>query len=109
MLLELALADRVAVAGESEEVRQGRLVVEDASPTSDSLLDDALERLGEKEGKKPKDVVRVLGKGLRGELQQRLVERGLLREESGKILGVIPTHRWPANDAVHEKIGRAHV
>jgi Golgi phosphoprotein 3 GPP34 len=101
MLIELALANRVAVAGESDQVRKSRLIV-DTSATSDSLLDEALARLGEKEGKNPKDVVRVLGKGLRDRLQARLVERGLLREESGKILGVIPTHRWPANDAAHE-------
>jgi Golgi phosphoprotein 3 (GPP34) len=106
MLLELALANRVAVAGESDEMRKGRLIVEDTSATSDSLLDEALARLGEKEGKNPKDVVRVLGKGLRDRLQARLVERGLLREESGKILGVIPTHRWPANDAAHENAVR---
>ena len=107
VLLELALAHRVDVAGESEAVRKGRLVVTDASPTSDALLDEALATLGTKQGKKPKDVVTALGKGLRDRLHARLADRGLLREASGKILGIFPTRHWPANDTAHENAVRA--
>jgi hypothetical protein len=103
LLLELTLAHRVDVAGESEAVHKGRLVVRDESPTSDDLLDEALVQLG----KNPKDVVPVLGKGLRDRLHARLADRGLLREASGKILGVFPTHRWTANDTAHEDLVRA--
>ena len=95
VLLELALAHRLDVAGESEAVRKGRLVVTDASSTSDALLDEALATLGTKQGKKPKDVVTALGKGLRDRLHARLADRGLLREASGKILGIFPTRHWP--------------
>src|SRR5215208_6739076 len=42
LLAELALMDRVDVAGADERVREGRLVVRDANPTADSLLDEAL-------------------------------------------------------------------
>ncbi len=107
MLLELTLAHRVDVADEAEAVREGRLVVRDTSTTSDDLLDEALATLGTKEGKKPKDVVTALGKGLRDRLHARLADRGLLREESGKILGIFPTRRWPANDPAHENALRA--
>ncbi|MGZ4391871.1 MAG: GOLPH3/VPS74 family protein [Gaiellaceae bacterium] len=107
LLLELTLTHRVDVTGESEAIRKGQLVVMDESATSDALLDEALAMLGTKQGKKPKDVVTALGKGLRDRLHARLVDRGLLREASGKILGIFPTHRWPANDAAHEDSVRA--
>ncbi len=44
----------------------------------------------------------ALGKGLRRRLYTRLAEQGILREESGKVLGVFPTHKWPTTDAAHE-------
>ncbi|HSP71920.1 MAG TPA: GPP34 family phosphoprotein, partial [Gaiellaceae bacterium] len=71
VLIELSLAHRVDVAGEAETVRKGRLIVRDASSTSDVLLDEALAELGEKQGKKPKDAVAALGKGLRARLHAR--------------------------------------
>jgi hypothetical protein len=107
MLLDLTAAHRVGVAGEAEGVREGRLVVRDTSTTSDDVLDEALAQLVNKQGKKPKEVVPILGKGLRDRLHARLVDRGLLREESRRILGVFPTHRWPADDAGHEDSVRA--
>lgn len=64
-------------------------------------------RLGKKKGKKPKDVVPILGKGLRDRLHARLVDRGLLRAADCKLLGIFPRHRWPANDASHEDSVRA--
>jgi Golgi phosphoprotein 3 (GPP34) len=102
LLIELALAQRVEITAESGTVRKGRLIVTDTSPTSDGLLDEALTKLAARQGKKPKDVVAALGKGLRGRLQTRLAEGGLLREESGKMLGIFPSHHWPATDAAHE-------
>ncbi|MGZ4383086.1 MAG: GOLPH3/VPS74 family protein [Gaiellaceae bacterium] len=107
MLIELTLSHRVDLAGPTESVREGRLVVRDGSTTADTLLDRALAQVDERQGKKPKDVVSVLGKGLRGRLYARLAEQGILRSASGKVLGVFPTHRWPASDAVHESSVRA--
>jgi hypothetical protein len=102
LLAELALMDRVDVAGADERVREGRLVVRDANPTADSLLDEALAIVEHKEGKKPKSVVARLGKGLRVRLYDRLVQGGVLRAEGDRVLGIFPTHRWPATDAAHE-------
>jgi hypothetical protein len=102
LLAELALTQRVDLAGPDERVREGRLIVRDASPTGDSVLDDALATVGDKEGKKPQSVVAGLGKRTRVQLYERLAEAGLLREDAGRILGVFPTHRWPAEDAGHE-------
>ena len=107
LLVELTLMQRVDLAGPSEQVRTGRLVVRDATATSDPLLDEALATVGQKQGKKPQNVVTALGKHARVRLYDRLVGRGLLRAESGKILGIFPGHNWPAQDATHEDAVRA--
>lgn len=103
LLIELALLERVEVAQRGARVRAGRLLVSDRSPTSDRLLDEALTVLAGSERMKPKDVVRRLGKGVRGRVYARLAGQGILREERGKILGVLPVHHWPTTDAEHER------
>jgi hypothetical protein len=98
---------RLDLAGPSEQVRKGHLVVRDASATSDRLLDEALAMVGEKQGKKPQNVVTALGRRVSVRLYNRLAGRGLLRAESGKVLGIFPRHNWPAQDATHEDSVRA--
>jgi hypothetical protein len=107
LLTELAIARRVAVAGEAAPVRRGRLMVTDTSPTSDALLDEALAKLAARQGQDTKDVVRALGKGLRLRLTTRLAEEGILRKEHGKLLGLFPADRWPSSDTAHEDSVRA--
>lgn len=102
LLVELALMERVDVAGADEHVHRGRLVVRDARPTGDDVLDGALTRVTSKEGKKPQTVVTALGKGTRGRLYERLAASGILRAEEGRVLGLFPTHHWPTQDASHE-------
>jgi hypothetical protein len=96
LLVELALMDRVDVAGAEERVREGRLVIRDTNPTGDGLLDEALAIVEHKEGKKPKSVVARLGKGVRVRLYDRLTKAGVLRAEEDRVLGIFPTHRWLA-------------
>jgi Golgi phosphoprotein 3 (GPP34) len=107
LLVELALMQRVDVAGPDERVREGRLVVRDHDPPGDDLLDEALTIVGQREGKTPQSVVARLGKRTRLRLYERLVEGGVLRAEDDRILGIFPTHRWPTNDAAHESAVRA--
>lgn len=107
LLAELALTQRVDIAGPDERVREGRLVVRDTGPTGDGVLDDALATVGRKEGKKPQNVVAAVGKRTRRRLYERLAAAGLLRVEEGRILGILPTHRWPTQDAGHEAAVRA--
>lgn len=102
LLLELSVLGKVSVAGPGEAVKRDRLVVRDATPAGDDVLDHALAELADDEGKKPKNVLGSLRKGLRGRLLDRLAGRGLLRQESGTVLGIFPTTRWPAADASHE-------
>ena len=109
LLAELAFMQRVDIAGPDERCREGRLIVRDASPTGDSLLDDALATVGHQEGKKPQSVVAALGKRSRVRLYERLAEAGLLHAEEGRILGMFPTHRWPADHADHEAAVRANL
>lgn len=109
LLVELALTHRVDVAGPDERVPEGRLVVRDPSPTGDSLLDEALAIIGQKEGKKPQSVLARLGKRARVGLYERLVQGGVLRAEEGRILGIFPTQRWPSEDAAHETSVRAQL
>ena len=107
LLAELALMQRVDIAGPGERVREGRLVVRDAGPTGDGVLDDALATVGDEEGRKPQSVVAALGKRTRARLYGRLAEAGVLRAEEGRILGVFHTHRWPAEHTDHEAAVRA--
>ena len=109
LLIELTLRERVDVAGPDERVRAGRLVVRDAGPTGDPVLDEALAVVGQKEGKKPQSVVARLGKGTRARLYARLTDSGVLRAEEGRVLGIFPSHRWPLHDAAHETSVRAEL
>jgi hypothetical protein len=107
LLLELAIAGHVTVAGDVAAARHRRLIVNDTATTAEPLLDDALSELAAKQGKSPKAVVRTLGKGLRPRLTARLVEQGILREERGRILGLVSASRWPSSDTGHEEAVRA--
>jgi len=95
-LLALSLQQRVDV-----DARK-RLVVLDPSPCGDALLDEALQEVARRAGRKPSDVVARLGKRLRGTLYERLAAAGILRAEQGRVLGLFPTHTWPTSSADHE-------
>ena len=107
LLIELALIERVDVAGPDERVPRGRLVVRDSGRTGDEALNEALTMITSREGKKPQTVVTALGKGTRGRLYKRLADGGVLRAEDGRVLGLFPTHHWPTKDASHEAAVRA--
>lgn len=102
VLLELTLLGRIDLAGDGEDVKRGRLVVRDPAPTGNAVLDERLRIVEDKEGRKPKDLIGKLSKRLRDSLLQELANRGVLRAEHGKVMGLIPVIRWPANDARQE-------
>jgi len=90
VLLDLALAGRIDIA-------DGRVVVADASPLGDPVLDDALARIAaEKKPRKPKNWIGPLGRDLRERLLDSLVASGVLVREEGRILGLFPRTRYPA-------------
>src|ERR1700736_6677656 len=101
-LIELTLMRKVDLSGDGDEGKPGRIIVRDPSPTGDEVLDAALEILIAHQGKKPSAGIRPLSKNLRRTLYERLARRGVIRVEQGRILGVFPAQRWPAQDASHE-------
>jgi hypothetical protein len=101
-LVELTLQNKVDLSGEQDPGKPGRIVVRDPSPAGDTILDAALEILIARQGQKPSAVIGPLSKNLRQMLYERLASGGVVRAERGKILGVFPVHRWPAQDASHE-------
>ena len=101
-LLELTLMNRVDLTGEADAGKPRRIIVRDPSGTGDPVLDSAMEVLTERQGKKPSAVLKPLSKHLRETLYGRLAATGVVRAQEGHVLGVFPTHRWPAQDASHE-------
>jgi hypothetical protein len=112
LLVQLAVEGRVDVAPtdlarpDGSRIKAGSTVVRDGSPTRHPVLDRALAVVAEKP-RAPKDLVAPLSKGLRDALLTGLAERGVLRRESGKVLGIFPTTSWPTADATHEQHLRA--
>lgn len=90
LLMELMLAQRVAVP-------EQRVVVTDPGPTGDPLVDQALGRISaDRRGRKPKDWISPLSKGLREQTLDRLVQAGVLRRDRQKLLGIFPRTRYPS-------------
>jgi hypothetical protein len=90
LLTELMLAERIAVPDK-------RVVVTDAGPTGDPLVDQALARVAaDRRGRKPKDWIGPLSSGLRPKVLDRLVAAGLLRREQDRVLWVFPRTRFPS-------------
>jgi hypothetical protein len=101
-LVELTLRNKVDLTGDQDPGKRGRIIVRDPSPAGDAVLDTALQTLIARQGRKPSKVIKPLSKNLRSTLYQRLADRGVVRAERGKILGVFPIRRWPAEDASEE-------
>ncbi|MFG3688846.1 GPP34 family phosphoprotein [Micromonospora sp. NPDC047740] len=90
VLLELTLAGRV-------EVVEGRLAVVDPTPVGHPVLDEALARVGaEGKRRRPKDWVGRLARQLSDRVLAGLVEAGVLRRESDRVLGLFPRTRYPS-------------
>jgi hypothetical protein len=96
VLLDLVHAERVD-APEDKKLR-----VRDASPLGDPVLDAGLQRLGDKDSLKPQRAVELLRKNVRKAVLDQLVNRGLVRREESKVLGLFPRTSWPAVDSAHE-------
>ena len=103
VLAELALLGAVEIESGKGWWKRTRVVLDDDATVgvSDPLLRSALDDIGEK-SRSPEDLVNRLGKNLPQQLCTRLAERGILRREESKILGLFPRTRWPAADSAHE-------
>src|SRR5215471_10344711 len=101
-LVELTLRNKVGMTSEQDQGKPGRIIVRDPSTAGDAILDAALEIVTAHQGKRPSTGIRPLSKNRRRMLYERLAEGGMVRAERGRILGVFPARRWPAQDASHE-------
>lgn len=115
VLVELALAERITVAGDAEGRRQrGRVSVTFTTPTDHPVLDDALTYVQAHEGKKMASLIRPMAwqpmfKGLRPLLLNRLAAAGVLSEQQGRALGIFPLTTWPTVDDTPENAIRARI
>ena len=105
LLSELALLDKVTVDD------RGRLLVRDPRPVGDPHLDGALALFAAKEGKKPKDALGKVAKGLRDRLYSGLAAEGHVRAQRTTVLGLFPRTTWPvvdvrAQQATRDQLGR---
>ncbi|MBB2908798.1 hypothetical protein FHS43_000044 [Streptosporangium becharense] len=98
LLAELAVEGRIDLADRKVTVR-------DTTPLGDEELDAALERIAaESKPRKPEWWVQRFNSGkLRKRLLARLAERGVLREEQRRILGIFPSTRYPESDPEIER------
>ena len=113
VLTELALAGRIAVGEEGD--REGRVLLRDAEAVGDAAADLVLERVAARDGKgskpqKPKDWIFLTAGKCVEATRTSLVDKGFVREERKKFLGVIPAGtRYPEADGAAERELRAEL
>lgn len=88
LLSELALAGRMGID------TRGRLTVLDRTPLGDPALDAALAAFATHEGKKPKNVLGKVAKGLKDSRYAGLAATGHVEQRRSRLLGVIPQTQW---------------
>lgn len=100
LLMDLALANRI-------DSDLDKLWVVDAKPTGERLLDDALVQLAAAPADQPVrfylDLLARDGERYREMGVRRLVERGILAVEEGRLLWVFRTRRYPVLDGRQQR------
>jgi golgi phosphoprotein 3 len=95
-LMELAIRDRIDTDLES-------LTVIDRTPTNDPVLDKVLTEIAAHPGDHTAgqwlDHLRAIGPAIRDIAIARLVARGILRQQDGRLLWVFGVRRYPVMDA----------
>lgn len=105
LIAELLMDGRIAITGD-EGGKKKRLHVVEAGHHADPVLDDALQTLaGSDRDRDLQYWVRKLAhlKDLRDKTAGQLCRRGILAEETGRILFVFPTTRYPERDPEPER------
>src|ERR1700754_2179828 len=87
LLLDLSTHERLAAAGQGA---RARLSVADPSPTRDPLLDAALAKLDDRHPVRAQKAVERLARKTREPVLERLAQRGLVRRERARLLGLLP-------------------
>jgi hypothetical protein len=100
VLVDLVNAQRV-------RTEDKKLHVMDTSTLDEPVLEESLARLTEKSPLRAQRAVELLDGHVRKAVLDRLVERGLVRQEKSRVLGLFPRSKWPAVDSAHEDAIRA--
>ncbi|MFE4368025.1 GPP34 family phosphoprotein [Streptomyces sp. NPDC056835] len=96
-LVELALAGRIEVADD-------KVTVLDPAQLGDPTLDAALADIaGQQKPGRTKDWIKRLKKDGVDGARQGLLRKGLIREETKKVLGLFPVRRYPESDGSVEE------
>ncbi|QUH02019.1 GPP34 family phosphoprotein [Saccharopolyspora erythraea] len=101
VLVELALLGRIQPEGSSAWYKGTKVVAVGDGALPDPLLQSSYDTIAAR----PRQVQTLLvtiGSGLWKPVTERLVQRGLLRRERTRFLGLFPTTSLPAADTGHE-------
>lgn len=88
---------------------RGRIVIHPAEPPTHPLLVTALNKVKAKAGRRPRDVIRPLGKGLLAQLTDSLVDADMVRRKEHRVLRLFPVTRLPVLDVGYQTSLREHV
>jgi hypothetical protein len=105
LLIELALAGQVEVEEKTSMWRTAKVRVTPGATAEDPLLAAALATVAERP-RSAQELTTRIGKGVREQLLERLVSRGVLERREGRVLGLFPHTTWPATDVGHERAVR---
>lgn len=104
LLLDLLLIGRLRLTAD-------RIAMADAAPTGNTVLDDAVNTIGD--ATKPRDakywVNRLAGDHLRNRVVNELEQRQIVRREEHRVLWLFPADRFPTQDPAPEKRLRARL
>ncbi|MBK1789455.1 GOLPH3/VPS74 family protein [Prauserella cavernicola] len=100
VLVELALLGRVTSDGKAA-LNGPKVFTDGDGPLPDPVLQDAYDKVAERT-RRVQPLLLDIGAGLLNTMVDRLVERGQIRREKKKVLGLFPATRLPAVDTGHE-------
>jgi hypothetical protein len=101
LLIELAITGAVEVEEKKGLWRSAKVRALPGRSPEDPVLRAAYDVVLAKE-RGAQELVERLGKGVKEQLADRLVDRGILERRQGRVLGLFPRTRWPAADTSHE-------
>ncbi|MEV6282712.1 GPP34 family phosphoprotein [Kribbella sp. NPDC051770] len=104
VLVELALRGAIE-SDESRALNGAKITAVEGKPQSDPLLQAAYEKILAKP-RRIQPLLLDVGAGLWKPLVERLIERGLIRRERKKVLGLFRMTQLPATSAEHEGVLR---
>ena len=99
VLMDLSMENRI-------DTDPDNLILIDSTPVGDSLLDPTLEQIAAGEQHDARYWIEQIGRdgdAIRDEALSRLVERGILEQQEGRVLWVFRSRRYPVVDGTEER------